>query len=124
MGDGQVGAFVEIGPIGHGHVVVGAGEGVEFRHPLEDGHAGARGAALPKVGRAMVAATGATAYNLLQNNGALANQAVPHVHMHLIPRFEDGRGLGIGWPSGQVDHGQAAAPGAPLRDLLARQPPS
>ena len=43
-----------------------------------------------------VAATGATAFNVLQNNGAAAHQAVFHVHFHIIPKFED-RGLRIGW---------------------------
>jgi histidine triad (HIT) family protein len=26
-------------------------------------------------------------FNLLQNNGACATQTVPHVHFHIIPRF-------------------------------------
>jgi histidine triad (HIT) family protein len=67
----------------------------------------------------MLAATCATAYNLLQNNGALAHQSVPHVHMHLIPRFEDGRGLGIGWRSGQIDHADATALAARMREFIA-----
>jgi histidine triad (HIT) family protein len=33
-------------------------------------------------------ATGATAYNVLQNNGAAAHQVVMHVHFHIIPKFE------------------------------------
>jgi diadenosine tetraphosphate (Ap4A) HIT family hydrolase len=35
-------------------------------------------------------------YNLLQNNGKLAHQAVGHVHFHLIPKLED-QGLHIKW---------------------------
>ena len=34
--------------------------------------------------------------NFLQNNGAAAFQSVPHVHFHLIPRWEDD-GKGLNW---------------------------
>ena len=117
--DAHVFAFLDIAPLAPGHVLVVPRQEVEFLHQLDDAHAAALGAALPKVARAMLAATGATAYNLLQNNGALAHQAVPHVHMHLIPRFEDGRGLGIAWRSGQIDSAEADALAARMRELIA-----
>ncbi len=117
--DAHVFAFLDIAPLAPGHVLVVPRQEVEFLHQLDDAHAAALGAALPRVARAMLAATGATAYNLLQNNGALAHQAVPHVHMHLIPRFEDGRGLGIGWRSGPIDHADAAALAARMREFVA-----
>jgi histidine triad (HIT) family protein len=117
--DAHVVAFLDIAPLAPGHVLLVPRQEVEFLHELDDAHAAALGAALPRVARAMLAATGATAYNLLQNNGALAHQAVPHVHMHLIPRFEDGRGLGIGWRAGSLDHAEAAALAARMRELMA-----
>ena len=58
---------------------------------------------LPRIARAVMAATGATAYNVLQNNGAAAHQAVFHVHFHIIPKPEGGGGLGIGWPGRTAD---------------------
>lgn len=50
--------------------------------------------------------------NVLQNNGVLGHQAVPHVHFHVIPRR-----AGDGWmpPAGQVWTGQPA----PLSERLA-----
>jgi len=36
---------------------------------------------------------------VLQNNGSTAHQAVMHVHFHIIPKYPDGSGLGIGWPA-------------------------
>ena len=53
--------------------------------------------------------TGCEHYNLLQNNGAPAHQAVFHVHVHIIPKFKDGSGLGLQWNPGQLDDGEALA---------------
>eukprot|EP00997_Jenningsia_sp_PLL12_P011436 NODE_9053_length_384_cov_83.238806_g8158_i0.p2 GENE.NODE_9053_length_384_cov_83.238806_g8158_i0~~NODE_9053_length_384_cov_83.238806_g8158_i0.p2 ORF type:complete len:96 (-),score=39.65 NODE_9053_length_384_cov_83.238806_g8158_i0:97-357(-) len=63
------------------------------------------GAALVRVAKAV----GATDYNVLQNNGAAAHQAVGHVHFHIIPKPSQDQGLGVGWPSKPVDHAVAAA---------------
>lgn len=47
------------------------------------------GPALVKVAKAV----GATDYNVLQNNGANAHQAVGHVHFHIIPKIgTEGKG--------------------------------
>ena len=56
----------------------------------------------------VVAVTGASDYNVLQNNGAPAHQAVMHVHFHIIPKYPDGTGLGIGWKPGSLDPKQGA----------------
>jgi diadenosine tetraphosphate (Ap4A) HIT family hydrolase len=48
-------------------------------------------------------ASGATDYNVLQNNGRLAHQEVDHVHFHLIPKPDESEGLGIIWKSQQAD---------------------
>lgn len=71
-----------------------------MRHLLEtpDDLAPALFAALKKVGRAVMAATGATGFNVLQNNFPAAGQAVFHIHWHIIPRTEDD-GLTL-WPQG------------------------
>ena len=34
---------------------------------------------------------GCDGYNLVQNNGEVAGQTVFHFHMHLIPRYKDGK---------------------------------
>ena len=48
--------------------------------------------------RKVTLALGPGAYNVLQNNGRLAHQAVDHVHFHIIPKDDVG-GLGIRWDS-------------------------
>ena len=42
-------------------------------------------------------ALGVKDYNILQNNGKIAHQAVFHVHFHLIPKPSSDKGLGINW---------------------------
>jgi histidine triad (HIT) family protein len=97
--DDHVLAFLDLYPLSSGHTLIIPKQRVAFLHELDEDHAAALGRALPKVARAVLAATGATAYNVLQNNGASAHQAVFHVHFHIIPKL-DGKGLGVGWQPG------------------------
>ena len=46
---------------------------------------------LPIVSRALCAVTGVEDWNVVQNNGERAAQVVPHIHFHLIPRYQEGR---------------------------------
>ncbi|MCH2132318.1 MAG: HIT family protein [Phycisphaerales bacterium] len=107
--DDHVLAFLDIGPLSRGHVLVIPRERAAFMHELSDESAAALGAVLPRLCRAVMAATGCTAYNLLQNNGAEAHQAVFHVHVHIIPRFDDGSGLRLTWNAGTLETGEALA---------------
>ena len=69
----------------------------------------ALGRVLPRIARAVMAASGATAYNVLQNNGRSAHQAVFHVHFHIIPKYAGGKGLEIGWKPDELEDGAALA---------------
>ena len=94
--DADVLAFLDVNPVSLGHTLVIPRERAAFVHELSDEAAAAIGRVLPRLCRAVMQASGATAYNLLQNNGASAHQAVFHVHFHIIPRLAD-TGLGVGW---------------------------
>jgi histidine triad (HIT) family protein len=95
--DDRVLAFLDINPLSRGHTLVIPKEPAETLDRLSDESAAALGRILPRVCRAVLTATGAEAYNVLQNNGASAHQAVMHVHFHIIPKDDSGAGLGIGW---------------------------
>jgi histidine triad (HIT) family protein len=95
--DDKVLAFLDINPLSRGHTLVIPKEPAETVDHLSDNSAAAIGRVLPRISRAIVRATGATAFNILQNNGASAHQEVMHVHFHIIPKYADGSGLGIGW---------------------------
>jgi histidine triad (HIT) family protein len=107
--DEHVVAFLDISPIARGHTLVIPREPAETLDRLSADSAAAIGRVLPRIARAVLAATGATAYNVLQNNGPMAHQAVMHVHFHVIPKYDDGTGLGIGWKPGKLDDGAALA---------------
>jgi len=109
--DDKVLAFLDVGPLSKGHTLVIPKEPAGTIDQLSEESAAAIGRVLPRISRAVLRATGATAFNVLQNNGAGAHQAVMHVHFHIIPKYPDGSGLGIGWPAGQLsaDEGKQLA---------------
>src|SRR5688500_3801202 len=106
--DDQVVAFLDVNPVSRGHTLVIPREPAETLDKLSPDAAAAIGRVLPRIARAVMSATGATAYNVLQNNGPLAHQAVMHVHFHVIPKYDGGAGLGIGWKAGKLDGAEAA----------------
>ncbi|MFH1681624.1 MAG: HIT family protein [Candidatus Eisenbacteria bacterium] len=101
--DKHVLAFLDIGPLSNGHTLVIPKEPAETLDRLSDESAAAVGRILPRLSRAVVKATGAASYNILQNNGRAAHQFVMHVHFHIIPKHEDGSGLGIVWNATRLD---------------------
>lgn len=113
--DDMVLAFLDVAPLSRGHTLVIPKERAAQMDQLSDESAAALGRVLPRVCRAVLQATGASAYNLLQNNGADAHQAVMHLHVHIIPRYADkaegspGSGLGVVWPSGELEDGAELA---------------
>jgi histidine triad (HIT) family protein len=107
--DDAVLAFLDINPLSRGHVLIIPKEPAETIDQLSDDAAAACGRVLPRIARAVMAATGARAFNVLQNNGAEAHQAVFHVHFHIIPKLDDGPGLGIEWNAGKLVDGAELA---------------
>jgi histidine triad (HIT) family protein len=72
-----------------GHILIISKEHAETLFELSDA---AASGLLPLAKRLAVAqreALGFEGLNLLQNNGTVAGQIIPHFHLHLIPRYED-----------------------------------
>lgn len=113
--DDRVLAFLDINPLARGHTLVIPKEPARSLDALSDESAAALGRALPRVCRAVKAATGISDYNVLQNNGATAHQAVEHVHFHVIPKPGREEGLEIGWPAGDLDDEEGARLAGALR---------
>jgi len=109
-------AFLDIAPLAPGHAVVIPKEPAETLDALSDEASAAIGRVLPRLCRALQRATGTRDFNVLQNNGRIAHQAVDHVHFHIIPKPSDAKGLGVRWPSGKLDHAVAQELAARVRE--------
>ncbi|KAI1646910.1 HIT-like protein [Daldinia loculata] len=92
-------AFLDINPLSKGHaLVIPKFHGAKLTDIPDD----QLSEILPVV-KKLAAATGATNYNVLQNNGRIAHQVVDHVHFHMIPKPNEEQGLGVGWPQQATD---------------------
>lgn len=87
-------AFMDLNPLSDGHVLVIPKTHAQYLHNLPDDSMADLGPVLRRVAGAI----GAKDYNVLQNNGSMAHQEVPHVHFHIIPKPNASEGLGVGWP--------------------------
>jgi len=72
--------------------------------------------AVRRVGKALLKAYDPDGLNLIQNNGVVAGQSVPHFHMHVVPRRKEGSDWGNGPPHIAVLEGNP--PIKPSRDVL------
>ncbi|HXS28852.1 MAG TPA: HIT family protein [Steroidobacteraceae bacterium] len=100
--DERVIAILDVGPLSRGHTLVIPKEPAETLDALSEESAAAIGRVLPRLARAVIEATGVREYNVLQNNGRGAHQAVDHVHFHIIPKPSAREGLGVDWPAGAL----------------------
>ncbi|KAG5509359.1 hypothetical protein JKF63_06669 [Porcisia hertigi] len=101
-------AFMDINPLSRGHVLVISKEHAAHLHELSVNCAADVGVLLAKTSRAVAGPDGTTQYNILQNNGRLAHQEVPHVHFHIIPKREAETGLQMGWDTVKVTPSELA----------------
>jgi histidine triad (HIT) family protein len=120
--DERVLAFLDINPLSRGHTLVIPKEPAETLDKLSDESAAALGRVLPRICRAVIEATGVSQYNVLENNGAAAHQAVLHVHFHIIPKPDPGHGLGIVWPARPLDPKDASVLVKSISDALQKGP--
>jgi histidine triad (HIT) family protein len=90
-------AFMDIGQVNPGHVLVALKKHAENIFALEDAQAAAVFRASAKVARAIRAAFEPQGLSVYQANGAAAGQTVFHLHIHLVPRHE-GDGMALTWP--------------------------
>ena len=116
-------AFLDIAPLARGHSLVIPRRRSNRLDQMPPEDAAAIGRVLPRIATAVLRATGAEDFNLLQNNGKSAGQAVDWVHFHIIPRYgeaEPARGLAYHWTAGKLDDKEGAELAKRVRDALQR----
>ena len=90
-------AFMDIGQVNPGHVLVALKKHAENIFALDEAQAAAVFRAAAKVARAIRGAFEPQGLSVYQANGAAAGQTVLHLHIHLVPRYE-GDGMALTWP--------------------------
>ncbi len=90
--DGEYIAFLDKFPFSKGHALVCPRKHGETIWDMDEGEIGGLFRTAARVSKALVAATGADGFRLVQNNGEAANQVVAHVHVHVIPVKMEDRG--------------------------------
>lgn len=110
-------AFLDVNPLSPGHLLLIPVDHYARVTQAPPSAISAIMAVVPRLGAALMQATTAPAFNLLQNNGSEAGQVVQHVHFHLIPR-RSGDGLGFRWNAGVYQPGEAQAMGDAFRRSL------
>jgi len=116
--DDSILAFLDIGPLADGHLLVIPLEHYTRLTDVPPERCAQMASVLPFLGRAVLEVTKSEGFNVLLNQGAVAGQAVPHIHFHIIPRRKDDQ-LGYRWKAGKYPEGRASQLAAAYQAALA-----
>ena len=92
-------AFLDKYPIDDGHTLVIPKKHHERITDMDSDNVGKIFSIVPKIAKAVLIGSGADAFSLAQNNGKAAKQIIPHVHIHIIPRYSK---KGVEWTKRQI----------------------
>jgi histidine triad (HIT) family protein len=90
-------AFMDIGQVNPGHVLVAVKKHADNLYALDDAQAAALARTSARVARAIRDAFKPEGLSVYQANGKAAGQTVFHYHVHLLPRHA-GDGMELTWP--------------------------
>lgn len=82
-------AIMDKYPIQRGHTLVMPRDHYEKITDMNQENVSALFSRVPAIARAILEITKADGFNIGQNNGKAANQIIPHVHVHIVPRYSD-----------------------------------
>jgi len=87
--DSNIIAILDKYPIDKGHSLVITKKPYEKLTDMSSQEVAELFSKIPKIANAIIKATNADAFSIAQNNGKAAKQIIPHVHVHIIPRYND-----------------------------------
>ena len=90
-------AFMDLGQVNPGHVLVAVKKHASYLFELDETQAAAVARACVKVSKAIQSAFKPEGLSVYQANGKAAGQTVFHYHVHLLPRHA-GDGMELTWP--------------------------
>lgn len=109
-------AFLDLHPVNRGHTLVIPKEHYPNFLVTPDDLACGTFKVAKKTAPAILAAVGATDFNLGVNNGPQAGQIIMHTHLHVIPRFaHDGH---VMWHGTDYAEGEMQAVGERIRNNM------
>ena len=82
-------AILDKYPIDNGHSLVITKKPYELITDMPVNEVGELFSLVPIIANAVKKATNADAFSIAQNNGKAAKQIIPHVHVHIIPRYSN-----------------------------------
>lgn len=87
--DDDVLVFMDIGPIIKGHALVISKKHYDSVTETPDEILTKLHLTAKRIAQAQMNGLAADGVNIMQNNGKAAGQEVPHIHVHVIPRFDE-----------------------------------
>lgn len=110
-------AFMDLGQVNPGHVIVAAKPHIQNIYALDETLAAAVFRTATRVAQAAKKAMNPAGMTLLQANEAAAWQTVPHFHFHVLPRHQND-GVTITWPAKHPPKEELDRLGAQVRSAL------
>jgi histidine triad (HIT) family protein len=111
-------AFLDIQPLNPGHTLLLPRSHHALLSELPEELATHVGALLPRLCRAVKAATGSVGLNVVVNVGKAAGQTIDHCHWHIIPRFAADP-IHWPWPQGKYQGDELSQMKARIENALA-----
>jgi len=93
-------AFLDIAPFEKGHVLVAPKHHAAYLTDLPHAELATLISTVRNMAALLLERLPCDGFNLVQNNGACATQTIPHVHFHIVPRWN---GRAINWIPGTYE---------------------
>lgn len=95
-------AILDLGPASKGHTLILPKQHYQDLCEADETVTAKILPLVARLGSALKKGLGAGGFHVVQNNGSLAGQTVFHLHVHVIPRYEDGTAM-VTWVPGKPE---------------------